>query len=274
MWQKRWQACILAISAEQRGHAVEPIPAAPPWCPRTRRALWHGGIYLLRRLRAGRVCAGPRAPRLPNVLNRLRRAPARMAAEARTADRERRTSETEISARVNIDGTGEADVRTGGAFLDHLVASFAKHSMVDVRLEASSLDGIAHHLTEDTAIALGEAIDAALGDRSGIARFGSASAPMDEALASATVDLVRRQYSRVSLGLKGGSVEGMPREDLEHFFGSLLKSMACCAHVDVARGSNDHHRAEAAVKSLALSFRQAAGRDARRTGPPSSKGAM
>jgi len=106
-----------------------------------------------------------------------------VAAQARTAARERKTAETEISVEVNIDGAGEADVRTGGAFLDHLVASFAKHSMVDVRLAASSLDGIAHHLTEDTAIALGEAIDAALGERSGIARFGSASAPMDEALA-------------------------------------------------------------------------------------------
>lgn len=197
-----------------------------------------------------------------------------MAARARTAGRERKTSETELSVTVNIDGSGEADVGTGSAFLDHLVASFAKHSMVDVRIAASSRDGIAHHLTEDTAIALGEAIDAALGERSGIARFGSASAPMDEALASASVDLVRRQYSHVSLGLAGSAVEGMPREDLEHFFGSLLKSMACCAHVDVTRGSNDHHRAEAAIKSLALSFRHAAAQDARRTGPPSSKGAM
>lgn len=197
-----------------------------------------------------------------------------MAAQARTASRERKTSETEVSVEVNIDGAGDADVRTGGAFLDHLVASFSKHSMVDVRLAASSLDGIAHHLTEDTAIALGEAIDAALGERSGIARFGSASAPMDEALASSAVDLVRRQHSHVSLGLGGADVEGMPREDLEHFFGSLLKSMACCAHVDVVRGSNDHHRAEAAIKSLALSLRHAAARDARRDGPPSSKGAM
>lgn len=271
MWQKRWHACILAISAEQRGHAVgsvEPIPATPPLCPRARRARRRGGIYLLRRARAA-LCA-----RHPERFKSPAPRAARMAAQARRATRERRTSETEIGVTVNIDGAGEADVGTGGAFLDHLVSSFAKHSMVDVRLKASSRDGIAHHLTEDTAIALGEALDEALGDRSGIARFGSASAPMDEALASASVDLVRRQHSHVSLGLAGDSVEGMPREDLEHFFGSLLKSMACCAHIDVLRGSNDHHRAEAAVKSLALSFRRASEPDARRTGPPSSKGMM
>ena len=86
---------------------------------------------------------------------------------------------------------------------------------------------------------------------------------MDESLARASVDLVRRQHSHVSLKVTGERVEGMPREDLEHFFSSLLKAMACCAHVDVLRGTNEHHKAEAAIKSLALSFRQAAAPDAR-----------
>ncbi len=192
----------------------------------------------------------------------------------REANRNRKTSETDITVSINIDGRGDSKVETGDAFLDHLVASFAKHSMVDVTMRATSRDGIAHHLTEDAAIALGETIDEALGERHSIVRFGSMTAPMDESLARASVDLVRRQHSHVSLKVTGERVEGMPREDLEHFFSSLLKAMACCAHVDVLRGTNEHHKAEAAIKSLALSFRQAAAPDARRDGPPSSKGTM
>ena len=194
--------------------------------------------------------------------------------QQRTAEKKRSTSETVITARVDIDGRGDSSVNMGSAFLNHMVGSFAKHSMIDIDLEASSQDGIAHHLTEDSAIVLGEALDAALGDRNSIARFGGASAPMDDSVAEATVDLVRRQFCAVSLGVSGAAVEGVPREDIEHFFGSLLKSVSCCAHLTVTRGENDHHRVEAAVKALALAVRQAAERDPRREGPPSSKGRM
>lgn len=192
----------------------------------------------------------------------------------RTASRTRETSETQISVEVNIDGCGSASVNTGNKFLDHMIGSFSKHSLLDITIKAESKDGIAHHLTEDVAITLGETIDEALAERDAIRRFGTKTAPMDESLAEATLDLVKRQYSSVDLGLQGSAIEGMPREDLEHFVESLLKSTNCCAHITVRRGTNDHHKLEAAIKALALALREAAEPDTQRTGPPSSKGTM
>lgn len=195
-------------------------------------------------------------------------------ATPRTADRTRETSETKVTVKVDVDGSGIAKASTGNQFLNHIIESFSKHSLLNITIDASSKDGIAHHLAEDTAITLGEAISEALAERNAIRRFGSRTAPMDEALADAVLDLVKRQFSYVSLGIRGDTIEGVPREDLEHFVESLLKSMSCCAHVTVTRGTNDHHRLEAAVKALALALRDAAEPDPRRTGPPSSKGAM
>ncbi len=197
----------------------------------------------------------------------------------RSATVQRRTKETAISASVNIDGRGDADVHTGLRFLDHLLASLAKHAMLDLTAKAESLDGINHHLVEDTAIAVGGAIDRALGGRDGITRFGHASVPLDEALAEATIDMVRRPYARVSLSLKPAgenpSIEDMPKEDVEHFFQSLLYNMAACVHLDVRYGENDHHMAEAAIKSLAIALREAVATDTKRAGAaPSTKGSM
>ncbi|MDA7940201.1 MAG: imidazoleglycerol-phosphate dehydratase [Nitrosopumilus sp.] len=190
---------------------------------------------------------------------------------ARRSEISRRTSETEIEASADMDG-GPVSVSTGSGFVDHLLSSFAKHAGIGLEVSARSVDGIAHHLVEDAAICVGRAVDEALGSREGIARFGRASVPMDEALADAALDLVRRPYQRVSLSLERDGVEGVPREDLEHLFQSLLQNMCCCAHVEVRYGDNDHHKAEAAAKALAVALREAARQSG--SGAPSTKGAM
>ena len=130
----------------------------------------------------------------------------------------RKTRETEVSVSVNLDGKGKIDVKTGISFLDHMIISIAKHSMTDLKLKAISKDGITHHLIEDTAIALANAMDTSLGNRSGIVRFGYAAVPMDESLAEVSLDLVRRTYHKVDLRIERNQIEGISKEDLEHFF--------------------------------------------------------
>lgn len=186
----------------------------------------------------------------------------------------RKTKETEVSISINLDGTGKISVKTGLPFLDHLVISFAKHATFDLKLSAVSKDGIDHHLVEDTAIALGNAIDESLGNRSGITRFGYASIPMDEALAEASLDLVRRQYHKIELSIIRNQIEGISKEDLEHFFRSLAQSLNICMHVSVKYGENDHHKIEAAIKALAVALRNAASQDRKQKGMPSTKGVM
>ena len=192
----------------------------------------------------------------------------------RTAEAGRTTGETEITASVNLDGTGKANVSTGNRFLDHMLTSLARHSLIDITLRAESLDGILHHMVEDSAITLGMALRDALGERTGIVRFGHAAVPMDDSLAECSVDLVRRPYRAVSLALEKPAIEDIPQEDIEHFFVSLLSAMEACVHVRVAYGSNDHHKTEAAIKSLAISLREALSPDPRRAGVPSTKGTM
>ncbi len=192
----------------------------------------------------------------------------------RKATIKRETKETAVSVSVDIDGTGRTGADTGISFLDHLVAAFGKHAMADLEVSARSLDGIEHHLVEDTAIAIGAAVDGALGGRDGIARFGHASVPMDESLAEATVDLVRRPYWKLGMELGRGRIEGVSGEDLGHFFQSLLQNLNCCVHLEVRYGQNHHHMVEAAIKALAVAFRAASSPDARQEGPPSTKGSM
>lgn len=187
----------------------------------------------------------------------------------------RKTKETEIEVEVNLDGSGATDCRTGLRFLDHMLDSFATHSMVDIRVRARG--DLQHHLVEDVALALGAALSSSLSERARITRFGSASIPMDDALALAAVDLVKRPYASVELGLERVMVEDAPREDLEHFFVSLITSLGSTVHVKVLAGKNDHHKYEAAIKALAVAFRTAASPDARRSKAgrtPSSKGKM
>lgn len=195
-------------------------------------------------------------------------------ASSRRARIERVTKETAVAVQVSIDGTGKTSIKTGLSFIDHLVTSIGKHAMIDITLNGKSNDGIVHHLAEDVAIALAQAIDKALGDRARIARFGYALVPMDEALAYASIDLVKRQYQKVELKLTRDSIEGMPREDLEHFARSLVQNLNACTHMVVRYGDNDHHKVEAALKAFAVALRMATAIDNRRKGVPSTKGAM
>ena len=186
----------------------------------------------------------------------------------------RKTKETEVSVTVNLDGNGKISVKTGISFLDHLIISLGKHAMFDLTLKAVSKDGIAHHLIEDTGIALANAIDLALGNRSNITRFGHASVPMDESLAEASLDLVKRQYHKIDLGIERNQIEGISKEDLEHFFSSFAQNLNSCIHVTVKYGKNDHHKIEAAIKAFAVAWRAAASYDKKQKGIPSTKGAM
>jgi len=192
----------------------------------------------------------------------------------RKAKIKRETKETSVSVSLNLDGSGKTSIDTGISFLDHLITSFGKHAMLDLAVKAKSKDKIEHHLIEDTAIAIGSSIDKALGSRTGITRFSYASVPMDESLAEASLDLVKRPYSKITLLVKRNSVEGISKEDVQHFFQSLTQNLNSCVHVTVKYGDNDHHKIEAAIKSLAVAVRNASLKDKKQKGIPSTKGAM
>lgn len=194
--------------------------------------------------------------------------------KSRTSKIKRTTKETDVTVSINLDGTGKISVSTGISFLDHLITAFGKHAMLDLQVKSKSLDNIEHHLIEDIAITIGSAVDKALGNRSGIVRFSYASVPMDESLAEASIDLVKRPFSKISLSLKRTKIEGMSKEDIEHFVQSLTQNLNSCIHLTVKYGENDHHKIEAALKSLAVAFRIASSNDKKQKGIPSTKGAM
>ncbi len=197
-----------------------------------------------------------------------------MAPAERKARIERVTKETAVNVSVNLDGTGKTHVKTRLSFIDHLITSIGKHSMIDITLNGESKDDIVHHLAEDVAIALAQSIDKALGDRTKITRFGYALIPMDEALAYVSIDLVKRQFYNVQLKLTRDSIEGIPREDLEHFARSLVQNLNACTHMVVNYGENDHHKVEAALKAFAVALRMASNVDSKRKGVPSAKETM
>src|SRR3989338_7015488 len=153
----------------------------------------------------------------------------------------RSTKETTVSVSVNLDGTGKTSIQTGISFLDHLITAFGKHGMMDLKVNAKSNDKIEHHLIEDTAITIGLAIDKALGTRSGINRFSYASIPMDESLAEASIDLVKRPFWKLVLSIKRNTIEDISKEDLEHFFQSLLQNLNSCIHLTVKYGLPSNH---------------------------------
>jgi imidazoleglycerol-phosphate dehydratase len=184
----------------------------------------------------------------------------------------RKTKETEVSVKVNLDGEGKSDISTGISFFDHMITSLATHSLIDMYAQVKG--DLSHHMVEDLAISLGEAMNKALDNRVGITRFGYALAPMDCSLAFAAVDLVKRPYFKIDLKLRGKKIEDMSTEDINHFFETLATSLCANVHVCVQYGNNDHHKAEAAIKALALSLRNAAALDGRRKGVPSSKGVI
>ncbi|MCS6815814.1 MAG: imidazoleglycerol-phosphate dehydratase HisB [Blastocatellia bacterium] len=184
----------------------------------------------------------------------------------------RTTRETNIVVEVLLDGQGRAKVELRPAFLAHILEVFAHHSLMDLTVTATG--DLVHHLVEDVALALGAAMNQALGEREGIRRFGSALVPLDEALALASVDLARRPFSVTDLKLQREMIEDMPREDVAHFLRSLATAMEACVHIVVLYGENDHHKIEAGMKAFALALRTAMSSDPQRSGVPSSKGVI
>ena len=193
---------------------------------------------------------------------------------ARTAEINRETKETKVRLRLDLDG-GEAKVSTGVGFLDHMLDLLARHGRLGLDLEASGdLETGAHHTTEDVGICLGQAIDEALGDRSGIRRYGSALVPMDEALGECAIDVSGRPYIAFDADLPDLSIAGFDSELAEEFFRAVANNSKITLHIWVRSGSNAHHMIEAAFKSFARALREAVSIDPDETGVPSTKGTL
>jgi imidazoleglycerol-phosphate dehydratase len=176
---------------------------------------------------------------------------------ARASVRQRRTKETHIEVRLTLDGSGSAEVTTGLPFLDHLLRALALHARVDLDIKASGdLEVDAHHTVEDVALVLGEALAEALGDRTGIVRYGDATVPLDEARVLVALDCGGRAYAVVDLPLAGPLIGSLPATLVVHFFETLAARAGVTLHV-VGSGRDDHHLAEAAFKALARALRQA-----------------
>lgn len=180
----------------------------------------------------------------------------------RSATVNRRTRETDVSVSVNLDAPSAPRVSTGVRFLDHMLESLAIHARIGLNLTcAGDLDIDDHHTIEDCALAIGAALNEALADRAGIARFADAFAPMDESLARAVIDLSGRPAACINLALQRERIGDASAENLTHFFVSLATTLRAAIHLDVLRGDNDHHKAEAAFKATALALRRAMTRD-------------
>jgi len=194
--------------------------------------------------------------------------------EQRIAQFTRKTEETDIACRLNLDGTGIAQVETGIGFFDHMLNAFAKHARFDLELSCEGdLDVDDHHSVEDCALVMGRCFDEALAKREGITRFGSAHVPLDEALCRAVVDLSGRPYPAIDLGLERERLGALSCENIAHFFESFAVTARVALHVDMLKGRNDHHRSEAAFKAVAVALRQAVARgDAGSV--PSTKGVL
>ena len=185
----------------------------------------------------------------------------------------RKTAETDVSVSLLLEGSGEVEVDTGLGFLDHMLAALGRHAAFDMKLSATG-DTVVddHHTVEDCAIVLGRAFDEALGDRNGITRFGSAYAPLDESLSRVVVDLSGRPWPEVEIAFNRPTVGDVATENIIHFFRSFAIEARMALHVDLIRGDNDHHKAESAIKALALALRQAV--TVRGDGIPSTKGSL
>ena len=198
---------------------------------------------------------------------------------SRTARIERQTSEAKVLVEVDLDGTGRSDVSTGVGFYDHMLASFARHALVDLTVHTSGDTHIdAHHTVEDTAIVLGEALREALGDKAGIRRFGDATVPLDEALVQAVVDVSGRPYcvhtgepDAQAFVLIGDAYLGSLTR---HVFETIAFHAQIALHVRVLSGRDPHHLVEAQFKAFARAFRDAVAIDPRETGVPSTKGTL
>jgi len=200
----------------------------------------------------------------------------------RVAEQHRATSESDVSVKLDLDGIGNSRISTGVGFYDHMLTTFARHSLIDLEIATTGdihIDG--HHSIEDTAIVLGVAISRALGDKRGIRRFGEATIPLDEALAHCVVDVAGRPYavctgepdSQVNT-LIGGLPPLYPGAMTAHVVQSLAMNAGLCVHLRLLAGREPHHIAEAQFKALARALRQAIESDPRVTGIPSTKGAL
>ena len=194
----------------------------------------------------------------------------------RKASVERNTKETSIKATVNLDGTGLYDVSSGIGFLDHMLEQFSRHSLIDLDLKASGdLHIDFHHTTEDTGIAIGEAVSQALGERTGIVRFGSALSAMDETLTRVVLDASMRPYLIWKVDFHKPKLGDMDTELFKEWFQAFAQGAGITLHVETLYGENSHHIVESCYKGLARSLRQAIAIDARRSDEvPSTKGVL
>jgi imidazoleglycerol-phosphate dehydratase len=193
---------------------------------------------------------------------------------SRAATVERATSETRIKLSIDLEGTGRSNVDTGVGFFDHMLTAFAYHGLFDLEVSTKGdLEIDDHHSVEDTALALGEAISQALGDRSGITRFGDATVPMDEARATVALDISGRPYAVLDLQLRTDRLGTLTTQNIPHILEALTRTAGLTLHVSSV-GSNDHHVAEAAFKALGRALRTAVAIDPRRSGIPSTKGTL
>ena len=196
-------------------------------------------------------------------------------ARVRTAREQRTTKETKVDVSVALDGSGTADVVTPIPFLTHMLEQIAKHGLVDLTIRAEGdveIDG--HHTTEDVAFTLGKTVAAALGDKAGIARYGSATLPMDEARATCAIDLSGRQFFVWEVAMPKAKLGTWDTELAEIFFEAFARGCACNLHVVLHAGTNLHHMTEICFKALARSLRAAMAVDPRAVGIPSTKGSL
>ena len=192
----------------------------------------------------------------------------------REAEVKRLTKETNITVKLNLDESGEIKIKTGITFLNHLLTSFAFHGMLNLEVYAETIEKSKdHHLIEDVALTLGQALSKALGEKVGISRFGHAIVPMDEVLVLVSLDLSGRPYFKSNLKFKSENIEDFPSSMVNHFLRSLSYEGKFNLHVMVLRGGDDHHKAEAVFKALGLSLKKAVKIEKNRKGDiPSTKG--
>jgi imidazoleglycerol-phosphate dehydratase len=193
----------------------------------------------------------------------------------RTAEIARQTKETDVRLSLTLDGHGAGERSTGVGFLDHMLDLLARHGRLDLDVAVTGdLDTGGHHTVEDTGICLGQALDAALGDRSGIARYGQAIVPMDEARATCALDISGRPYCAFEADLPPGDIAGFEHELAEEFFRAVATNARLTLHLIVESGTNAHHMIEASFKAFARALRGATALDQSETGVPSTKGTL
>lgn len=193
----------------------------------------------------------------------------------RIAEIARKTTETDISLKLNVDGIGKYDVKTGIGFFDHMLELFTRHAMMDLTLACNGdirVDG--HHTVEDVGICLGKAIEQALGDKKSIKRYGTATIPMDESLCMVSLDVSGRPFMQLNAEIPCGTVGGFEPQLTEEFFRAVAMNAGLTLHINMQYGTNAHHMIEAMFKAFARALREAVSMDSKETGIPSTKGLL